>query len=293
MNPFIEKLVKRIDQYSAEGLIAECNEKSEDIVLSVIKNKYGDPKYKCENCIENEKLYRNIKLYYTKYCPNLTQGVIELANKIPISDFFTSYNFILNKIKQYENEPEKINDIFEKLNSTEANKNINGNNLRNTYNYYDNIENKIIFYILYYYQNIKKDEYKLYKDLMIKFHINKIMQANKDAIKNEINIIVNNIIKDNNIDLAKVLTIYDNYRDIIKNMNITNNDDINYLNDELDKNLINIMNEKLNDGQNNSLLEQYYKALPQENKKSFKDKIVKNLSSQTKGKLDLIIFGDI
>ena len=128
---------------------------------------------------------------------------------------------------------------------------------------------------------------------MIKFQIKKILQANKDTIKNETNIIVNNIIKDNNIDLAKVLTIYDNYRDIIKNMNITNNDDINYLNDELDKNLVNIINEKLTDGQNNKLLEKYYKELPQENKKYFKDKIVDNLSNQTRGKLDLITFGDI
>jgi len=51
-------------------------------------------------------------------------------------DFFTSYNFFLNKIKQYENEPEKINEILEKINSREANKNINGNNIRNKYKKY-------------------------------------------------------------------------------------------------------------------------------------------------------------
>ena len=72
MNPFIEKLLFGIEQYSAEGLINECNEKSEDIVISVIKNIYGNPNYKCEKNIEDEKLYRNIKLYYMKYCPNYT-----------------------------------------------------------------------------------------------------------------------------------------------------------------------------------------------------------------------------
>ena len=164
----IENLLKGIDQYSAEELIKKCGEKSEDIVINVIKNIYGNPNYKCEKNIEDEKLYRNIKSYYVKYCPNLIKGVIELANKIPISDFFTNYNFILNKIKQYENEPETINEILEQLNSSEANKNINGNNIRNIYNYYDNINDKIFFYILYYFQYIKKDEFKFYKNLMIK-----------------------------------------------------------------------------------------------------------------------------
>ena len=42
-----------------------------------------------------------------KYYQNLIKGVVELSNKIPINYFFTNYNFILNKIKEYEKEPEK------------------------------------------------------------------------------------------------------------------------------------------------------------------------------------------
>ena len=293
LNGYIEKLIKGIDQFSAEGLIDKCDEKSEDIVISVIKNIYGNPKYKWEKNIEDEKLYRNIKYYYMKYCPDLTRGVIVLANKMPINDFFTSNNFILNKITQYEKEPEKINDIFEQLNSTEANKKINANNLRSVYNYYDNIEDKIVFYILYYYQNIKKDEFKNHKDLMIKFHIKKMMEKNSDTIRNEINNLVNNIKIDNNINLMDILTIYDNYRDIIKSMNIINSDEINNMYDEFDRNLIVIINEKLINVQNNKYLEAYFNKLSQENKISFKDKILKNISSQVKGSLDLILFGDI
>ena len=219
-----------------------------------------------------------------------------MANKIPINDFFTGYNFILNKIKEYENDPEKINEIFEQINSSEANKNINGNNIRNIYNYYDNINDKIFFYILYYFQNIKKDEYKLYKDLMIKYHIKKLIQIKTlgdDNFKNEISNISSQIIKDDNINLLEILNIYDEYKAILKNMNDIKSEEIDYLNNEFDTNLISIINGKLTIAQNNKLLEEYYKKLSQENKTIFKDKILKNISAQSKGSLDLILFPDI
>ena len=295
-NTQIEKLLKGIDQYSAINLIEKCGEKSENIVINIIKNIYGDPNFKCEKIIEDEKLYRSIKSYYIKYCPNLTKGVVEMANKIPISDFFTNYNFILNKIKQNENNPEIINEIFEQLNSSEANKNINGNNLRNIYYYYDNINDKIFFYILYFFQNIKKDEYKYYKDLMVKYHIKKIIQIKneeEDKFKNELKNISSQIIKDSNINLLEIFNIYDDYKDIIKNMNENQVEELDKINNEFDNNLIKIINEKLLVGQNNKYLEEYYKKLAQENKESFKEKILKNISSQAKGTLDLIVFPDI
>ena len=221
-NTEIEKLLKGIDQYSANNLIEKCDEKSENIVINIIKNIYGNQNYKWENSIEEEKLYRTIKSYYIKYCPNLIKGAVDLANKIPINDFFTNSNFILNKIKQFENNPEILNEIFEQLNNTEANKNINGNNLRNIYNYYDNINDKIFFYILYFFQNIKKDEYKFYKDLMIKYHIKKINQIkneSEDKLKNELNNISTQLIKDSNINLLEIFNIYDDYKENIKNIN--------------------------------------------------------------------------
>ena len=295
-NTEIEKLLKGIDQYSANNLIEKCDEKSENIVINIIKNIYGNQNYKWENSIEEEKLYRTIKSYYIKYCPNLIKGAVDLANKIPINDFFTNSNFILNKIKQFENNPEILNEIFERLNNTEANKNINGNNLRNIYNYYDNINNKIFFYILYFFQNIKKDEYKFYKDLMIKYHIKKINQIkneSEDKLKNELNNISTQLIKDSNINLLEIFNIYDDYKENIKNINEIQGEEIDKINNEFDSNLINIINEKLLVGENNKYLEEYYKKLTQENKEIFKEKILKNISSQTKGNLDLIEFPDI
>ena len=295
-NKYIEGNLKGIDQYYAATLISKCGEKSENIVINIIKNIYGNPNYKCEKNIEEEKLYRNIKSYYMKYCPNLIRGVVELANKIPINDFFENYNFILDKIKQNEAKPEIINEIFEQINSFEKNKNILGNNVKNTYNNYDNIKDKIFFYILYYFQNIKKEGFKYYKDLMIKFNIKKIIKMKNESeenFKNELNNISTQFINDNKINLLEIFNIYDEYKENIKNMNEIQKEEIDIIINEFDKNIINIINEKLLVEQSDKLLEEYYNKLSQENKDIFKDKILKNISSQAKGKLDLITFGDI
>ena len=295
-NNYIDKILKEIDQYNAEILIEKCGEKSEDIVIKVINNIFGNPKYKFEKNIEDEKLYRNIKAYYIKYYQNLTRGVIELANKIPINDFYTNNNFILNKIKQYENEPEKINEIFEQMNSTEKNKNILANNLRDGFSYYDSINEKIFFYILYYYQNVKKEEFKFYKDLMVKFHIQKLINLKKegeDNFKNELNNIANQIIKDNKLNLLEILNIYDEYKDLINNIKDIETEEIENINKEFEKNIINILNEKLPIESKDKYLVEYFNKLSKDNQDKFKTQILKNISSQAKGSLDLIIFSDI
>ena len=295
-NNYIDKILKEIDQYNAEILIEKCGEKSEDIVIKVINNIFGNPKYKFEKNIEDEKLYRNIKAYYIKYYQNLTRGVIELANKIPINDFYTNNNFILNKIKQYENEPDKINEIFEQMNSTEKNKNILANNLRDGFSYYDSINEKIFFYILYYYQNVKKEEFKFYKDLMVKFHIQKLINLKKegeDNFKNELNNIANQIIKDNKLNLLEILNIYDEYKDLINNIKDIENEEIENINKEFEKNIINILNEKLPIESKDKYLVEYFNKLSKDNQDKFKTQILKNISSQAKGSLDLIIFSDI
>ena len=299
MNFYIDKrikdLLKQNEKFFAEKLINECTLYSEDIVVFVIKDIYGNPNYKFENSIEEEKLYRNIKLFYMKYAPNLTKGVIEISNKIPIKDFFTTYNFILNKIKQFENEQkhELIYDIFEQLNSKDINKNI----LENIYeNIFEKINNKILFYILYYYQNVKNEEYKHYKDLMIKFHTKKLIELKKESLdnfNNEINNFSDQLIQNNSISLKEIFDIYDLYIENINNLNEVSKDDIEALSNEFDKILINFINEKIKEGTNNKLLEEYYNKLSQENKKIFKDKIMKNISEQAKGTLDLILFGDM
>ena len=154
INPYIEKrfkeLLKQNEQYFAEKLINECSENSEEIVIFVIKNIYGNPDYKCEKTLEDEKLYRNIKSFYMKYCPNLTKGVIEISNKIPLKDFFTKYNFVLDKIKQFETDqkPDLINEILELLNSKAINKNNLGNNYENIFQNI-NILLTFIFHYIY------------------------------------------------------------------------------------------------------------------------------------------------
>ena len=298
MNPYIEKrfkeLLKQNEQYFAEKLINECSENSEEIVLLVIKNIYGNPDYKCEKTIEDEKLYRNIKSFYTKYCPNLTKGVIEISNKIPLKDFFTKYNFVLDKIKQYETDqkPELINEIFEQINSKELNKNI----LENNYENIENITNKILFYILYYYQNVRNEEYKYYKNLMIKFHSKKLINLKNESFGNfnyEINILSNQLKKENRITLLEIFDIYDNYKETLNNLNEVANENIDFIINEFNIILINYINEKIKEGNNNKFLEEYYKKLTPENKKIFKSKIMKNISEQAKGNLDLILFGDM
>ena len=298
MNPYIEKrfkeLLKQNEQYFAEKIINECSENSEEIVLLVIKNIYGNPDYKCEKTIEDEKLYRKIKSFYMKYCPNLTKGVIEISNKIPLKDFFTKYNFVLDKIKQYETDqkPELINEIFEQINSKELNKNI----LENNYENIENITNKILFYILYYYQNVRNEEYKYYKNLMIKFHSKKLINLKNESFGNfnyEINILSNQLKKENRITLLEIFDIYDNYKENLNNLNEVANENIDFIINEFNIILINYINEKIKEGNNNKFLEEYYKKLTPENKKIFKSKIMKNISEQAKGNLDLILFGDM
>ena len=291
----IKDLLKQNEKIFAEKLINECTLYSEDIVVFVIKNIYGNPNYKFENSIEEEKLYRNIKLFYMKYAPNLTKGVIEISNKIPLKDFFTTYNFVLNKIKQFEDEQKQdlINDIFEQLNSKEINKNILENNYENIF---EKINNKILFYILYYYQKVKNEDYKHYKELMIKFHTKKLLELKKESLddfNNEINIFSEQLIQDNTISLTEIFDMYNLYNDNINNLKEVSSEDIEDLKNEFDKILINFINNKIKEGKNNKLLEEYYNRLSQEDKKVFKDKIMKNISEQAKGSLDLILFGDM
>jgi hypothetical protein len=196
---YFKNILINLEQYSAEQLISECNDQSEDIVISVINKIYGNQNYKCEKNIEDEKLYRNIKQYYIKYYPKLIKGVVELSNKIPINDFFTNYNFILNKIKENEKDPEIINEIFNKMNSNENTKNI----FENDFPFNNNIINKIFLYILYYIKNIKNNEFKFYKDLMVKYHIKKLIEIknnNENNFIEEIKNIATQIIKDKNIN---------------------------------------------------------------------------------------------
>lgn len=300
IDPYIENrfkdLIKHNEQVYAENLINECKINSEKIVICVIKNIYGNPNYKFENILENEKLYRKIKKYYMTYFQNLTRGIIEISNKIPLKDFFTSYNFVLDKIKQFEKEEENkklVNDILEKINSKETNKNI----LEDNYiPIFDKITNKILFYIIYYYQKVKGEEYRHYKEIMIKFHSKKLLELKDiciDDFNKEIQTLSNELIKNDGINLSNIFDIYDNYKNNLNIMNNISERDSEFIMEKFDKMLINFINEKIKEGDNVKILEEYYKKLSKENKKIFQDKIIKNISEQAKSSLDLILFGDI
>ena len=300
IDPYIEKrfkdLIKHNEQVYAEKLIDECKVNSEKIVIYVIKNIYGNQNYKFENILKDEKLYRKIKKYYDTYFQNLSKGVIEISNKIPLKDFFTTYNFVLNKIKQFEKEEENkhiVNEILEKMNSNEMNKNI----LEENYiPIFDKITNKILFYIIYYYQKVKKDEYKYYKDLMIKFHSKKLLELNNistDEFNLELQSLSNELKKNNTINLSDVFDMYDNYKNTITDLSQISDEDSESIFEQFDKMLISYINEKIKEGNNVKILEEYYKKLSKENKKIFQDKVIRNISEQAKSSLDLILFGDI
>ena len=300
IDPYIENrfkdLIKHNEQVYAENLINECKINSEKIVICVIKNIYGNPNYKFENILENEKLYRKIKKYYMTYFQNLTRGIIEISNKIPLKDFFTSYNFVLDKIKQFEKEEENkklVNDILEKINSKETNKNI----LEDNYiPIFDKITNKILFYIIYYYQKVKGEEYRHYKEIMIKFHSKKLLELKDiciDDFNKEIQTLSNELIKNDGINLSNIFDIYDNYKNNLNIMNNKSERDSEFIMEKFDKMLINFINEKIKEGDNVKILEEYYKKLSKENKKIFQDKVIRNISEQAKSSLDLILFGDI
>ena len=114
-----------------------------------------------------------------------------------------------------------------------------------------------------------------------------------DDFNNEMNNFSDQLIQNNSISLKEIFDIYDLYNENINNLNEVSKDDIEALSNEFDKILINFINEKIKEGTNNKLLEEYYNKLTQENKKIFKDKIMKNISEQAKGTLDLILFGDM
>ena len=150
-------------------------------IIYNIKNNLNDEK------LIDDKLYRSISKYYLDSFPNLIQGVISFSNKIPLNDFFTDYNFVLKKIQNSLKDTSENNlnsQILNKLNNSDNNNdsiiNIFGENSTNC-------KNKIIFYIIYYYLEIK-EFFKDIINLFLNYYIKIILDLkNKDEeLKNEI-----------------------------------------------------------------------------------------------------------
>lgn len=152
-NKYMKLLMKTLDKFNAENLIAKCDDKTEEIVICVIKAIYSQK----GNFNITEKLFRNIRMYYMKYFPSLINGAMELCDKIPLSDFYTENNFVIDKIKGSE---EEAGEIMNKINS-------NSNEwLFSEFSVM--VKNKAIFYILYYYRYIYSKN-NLYEELLKKF----------------------------------------------------------------------------------------------------------------------------
>ena len=162
-NKYMKLLMKTLDKFNAENLIAKCDDKTEEIVICVIKAIYSQK----GNFNITEKLFRNIRMYYTKYFPSSINGAMELCDKIPLSDFYTENNFVIDKIKGNE---EEAGEIMNKINS-------NSNEwLFSEFGVM--VKNKAIFYILYYYRYIYSKNI-LFEELLKKF----IFFFNKELIK--------------------------------------------------------------------------------------------------------------
>ena len=131
---------------------------------------------------------------------------------------------------------------------------------------------------------------------MIKFHSKKLLELKNistDDFNLELQSFSNELKQNKAINLSDVFDINDNYKNNITSLSQISEEDSDLIFEQFDKMLISYINEKIKEGNNVKILEEYYKKLSKENKKIFQDKIIKNISEQAKSSLDLILFGDI
>ena len=161
-----------IDRSNAEKLIEECNEKSEIIVVLVIRTVYGNhKKFSIESKINDEKLFRNINKYYNAYGGvngELTQGIMEMSTKIPLSDFYTEYNFVLNYVNKWGDSSD-MKDNYNLIMKT-----LNDNNMFlwifKEFDISDEsgfVKNKLVYYVIYYYSHVVNKSG--YDNIIVKF----------------------------------------------------------------------------------------------------------------------------
>ena len=175
-----------IDRSNAEKLIEECNEKSEIIVVLVIRTVYGNhKKFSIESKINDEKLFRNINKYYNAYGGvngELTQGIVEMSTKIPLSDFYTEYNFVLNYVNKWGDS----NDMKDNYNMIM--KTLNDNHMFlwvfKEFNISDEnefVKNKLVYYVIYYYSHVVNKSG--YDNIIVKFisYLNSLCTVNDNS----------------------------------------------------------------------------------------------------------------
>ena len=213
-----------IDRSNAEKLIEECNEKSEIIVVLVIRTVYGNhKKFSIESKINDEKLFRNINKYYNAYGGvngELIQGIIEMSTKIPLSDFYTEYNFVLNYVNKWGDSvdmKDHYNTIMKTLNDNNMflwifKEYTNSNNMNEES---ELVKNKLVYYIVYYYSHVVNKS--AYDNIIVKFlsYLNSLCVVNtpcdssnsNEHTNNNTNDDTNVVITDNSNVVHEILSV--------------------------------------------------------------------------------------
>ena len=105
---------------------------------------------------------------------------------------------------------------------------------------------------------------------MIKFHSKKLLELKNistDEFNLELQSFSNELKQNKAINLSDVFDINDNYKNNITSLSQISEEDSDLIFEQFDKMLISYINEKIKEGNNVKILEEYYKKLSKENKK--------------------------
>ena len=297
LNQYLPQLLAKINKFNAVQLVSQCDEKSEEIVLNVIEIIYNIKNNLNDEKLIDDKLYRSISKYYLDSFPNLIKGVISFSNKIPLSDFFTDYNFVLKKIQNSLKDTSENNlnsQILNKLNNSDNNNdsiiNIFGENSTNC-------KNKIIFYIIYYYLEIK-EFFKDIINLFLNYYIKIILDLkNKDEeLKNELlnfsQVCISNI---------SVIDCLESFNEIFNFCKNLPDEEKQFIQNMIYDLIITILNGKIN-SKNSSIefnsvtFDKLIEIMKKHDMKFLKENFIPKLDNKIKDELrskDLILFADI
>ena len=297
LNQYLPQLLAKINKFNAVQLVSQCDEKSEEIVLNVIEIIYNNKDNLNDEKLNDDKLYRSISKYYLDSFPNLIQGVISFSNKIPLNDFFTDYNFVLKKIQNSLKDTSENNlnsQILNKLNNSDNNNdsiiNIFGENSTNC-------KNKIIFYIIYYYLEIK-EFFKDIINLFLNYYIKIILDLkNKDEeLKNEIwnfgQVCIYKI---------RIVDFLESFNEIFNFCKNLPDDDKQFIQNLIYDLIITILNSKINLEKssiefNSVTFDKLIEIMKKQDMKFLKENFIPKLDNKIKDELrskDLILFADI
>lgn len=152
LDKYMMLIIKDINRFTAEKLISECNEKCVNIVIKIIKQMFNPSHqlYTNKMRIIDEKIFRLVRKYYFTHSEiQLNTSFLSSVLKIiPLNDFFTENNFPWEQIKRWEDSNKNSEVIITLLN--ELNKNENVFIFDDLTDNLPGIQDKLVFYIIYY-----------------------------------------------------------------------------------------------------------------------------------------------